>query len=65
MHLPCATKLRLFYRLRCDEASDESPVISTEKVLKIECNITITTNFMLTGIMNVRVDVSLNFYCSP
>jgi len=41
------------YRLRCDEAPEEPPVVSTEKILKIECNITSTTNFMLTGIVNV------------
>ncbi|KAF9054153.1 hypothetical protein BJ165DRAFT_1338096 [Panaeolus papilionaceus] len=38
--------------LTCDEASDETPSISTEQVLKIECNISITTNFMLSGIMD-------------
>ncbi|KAI0920598.1 hypothetical protein AcV5_010293 [Taiwanofungus camphoratus] len=36
--------------LKCDEALDEPPTITTEKVLKIECNISITTNFMLPGI---------------
>ena len=40
--------------LTCDEAPDEPASVSTEQVLKIECNISITTNFMLTGIMNVR-----------
>ena len=64
MRLPVCDKTSIIYRLRCDEAPDELPVISTEKVLKIECNITINTNFMLTGIMNVRVDVSLDFYFS-
>ncbi|PPR02299.1 hypothetical protein CVT24_011637 [Panaeolus cyanescens] len=38
--------------LSCDEASDEPPSVSTEQVLKIECNISITTNFMLSGIMD-------------
>jgi len=41
-------------RLRCDEAPEEPVSVSSEQVLKIECNISITTNFMLTGIMNVR-----------
>lgn len=41
-------------RLKCDEALDEPPTITTEKVLKIECNISITTNFMLPGIKDVR-----------
>ncbi|KAI0339115.1 cysteine proteinase [Trametopsis cervina] len=40
--------------LKCDdpEAADEPPSISSEKVLKIECNISITTNYMHTGIMD-------------
>lgn len=40
--------------LQCDEASEEPPTVATESVLKIECNINITTNYMATGIMNVR-----------
>ena len=42
------------FRLRCDEAPDEPPSVSFEKVLKIECNISITTNYMLQGIKDVR-----------
>ncbi|KAK2465548.1 hypothetical protein APHAL10511_002440 [Amanita phalloides] len=38
--------------LSCDEAPEEPPTVSREQVLKIECNITNTTNYMLTGIMN-------------
>ncbi|KAK7688677.1 hypothetical protein QCA50_008215 [Cerrena zonata] len=38
--------------LKCDEAPEEPPTITTEKVLKIECNISITTNYMLSGIMD-------------
>ncbi|KAG6857024.1 hypothetical protein H0H87_010697 [Tephrocybe sp. NHM501043] len=38
--------------LTCDEAPEEPASVTTENVLKIECNINITTNFMLTGIMN-------------
>ncbi|KAI0063328.1 cysteine proteinase [Artomyces pyxidatus] len=34
------------------EASDEPPSISSESVLKIECNIGQSTNFMLAGIMD-------------
>jgi ubiquitin carboxyl-terminal hydrolase 14 len=41
-------------RLTCDEAPEEPASISTEQVLKIECNINISTNYMVTGIMNVR-----------
>jgi len=36
--------------LRCDEAPEETPTISTESVLKIECNISIQTSFMQNGI---------------
>ncbi|EGO03001.1 hypothetical protein SERLA73DRAFT_176488 [Serpula lacrymans var. lacrymans S7.3] len=38
--------------LKCDEAADEAPSVSTEKVLKVECNISISTNYMHSGIMN-------------
>lgn len=41
-------------RLTCDEAPDEEPTVTTEKVLKLECNIAINTNFLHTGIMDVR-----------
>ncbi|KII90142.1 hypothetical protein PLICRDRAFT_159510 [Plicaturopsis crispa FD-325 SS-3] len=36
--------------LKCDETTEEQPSVTFEKVLKIECNISITTNFMLSGI---------------
>ncbi|OSX58024.1 hypothetical protein POSPLADRAFT_1061110 [Postia placenta MAD-698-R-SB12] len=36
--------------LKCDEAPEEPPTVSFEKVLKIECNISISTNYMLQGI---------------
>ncbi|KAG5653925.1 hypothetical protein H0H81_009282 [Sphagnurus paluster] len=38
--------------LTCDEAPTEEPSIANESILKIECNINSSTNFMLTGIMN-------------
>lgn len=38
--------------LKCKEAPTEEPTVSHENILKLECNINITTNFMLTGIMN-------------
>ena len=41
------------FRLTCDEAPDEPASVAIEKVLKIECNITINTNYMLSGIMDV------------
>lgn len=46
------------HRLKCDEAPEEEPSISSEKVLKLECNIAINTNFLHSGIM----DVSEYFY---
>ncbi|KAF9562882.1 ubiquitin carboxyl-terminal hydrolase 6 [Agrocybe pediades] len=40
--------------LTCDDeaAKDESKTVQVEQVLKIDCNINVTTNFMLSGIMN-------------
>ncbi|KAH7913651.1 hypothetical protein BJ138DRAFT_1058705 [Hygrophoropsis aurantiaca] len=38
--------------LKCEEAPEESATVTFEKVLKIECNITIATNYMHTGIMD-------------
>ncbi|KAF8622639.1 hypothetical protein AX15_006887 [Amanita polypyramis BW_CC] len=38
--------------LICDESPEEPPSVSREQVLKIECNITNTTNYMHTGILN-------------
>ncbi|TFK36546.1 hypothetical protein BDQ12DRAFT_633796 [Crucibulum laeve] len=38
--------------LRCDEAPEEPATVTKEQVLKVECNISITTNYMLSGIMN-------------
>lgn len=46
-------------RLKCDEAPDEPPSVMTEDVLKIECNISISTNYMHTGIMDVRLSLRL------
>ncbi|THH28760.1 hypothetical protein EUX98_g5430 [Antrodiella citrinella] len=38
--------------LTCDEAPEEPPSVTSEKVLKVECNISINTNYMQTGIMD-------------
>ncbi|TXT13476.1 hypothetical protein VHUM_00843 [Vanrija humicola] len=38
--------------LTSPEAPDEPPAVSTEHVLKLECNITIDTNFLLSGILD-------------
>ncbi|EIW76622.1 cysteine proteinase [Coniophora puteana RWD-64-598 SS2] len=38
--------------LKCNEAPEEEPTVTFEKVLKIECNISGTTNYMQTGIMD-------------
>jgi hypothetical protein len=40
-------------RLKCDEAPEEPSTVTIEKVLKIECNISATTNYMHTGIKDV------------
>ena len=47
-------------RLSSPEAPDEPPTVSEENVLKVECNITSTTNFMLSGIMEVCLPPSPN-----
>ena len=43
--------------LMCDEASDEPPSISNGTFTKIECNIKLGANYMLQGVMNVRIDL--------
>jgi hypothetical protein len=40
--------------LKPDEALEEEPTITKEKVYKIECNIGMTTNYMHSGITDVR-----------
>lgn len=40
--------------LQCPEAPDEPVSTSKERVLKLECNINISTNYMVTGILEVR-----------
>lgn len=52
---PFFTRHRLtdFERLKCDEAPEEPSTVTVEKVLKIECNISATTNYMHTGIKDV------------
>jgi len=44
---------RLTSRLTCVEAPTEPPATRTEHLLKLECNITINTNFMVSGILDV------------
>jgi len=38
--------------LKCDEAPEEEPSVSYDTVTKVDCNITINTNFMHSGIMD-------------
>ncbi|WVR04392.1 hypothetical protein IAU60_001394 [Kwoniella sp. DSM 27419] len=38
--------------LQCVEAPDEPPVTTKEKVLKLECNISISTNFLMSGLLD-------------
>ncbi|CCM05924.1 uncharacterized protein FIBRA_08162 [Fibroporia radiculosa] len=45
-YMTCETRREL----KCDEAPEEHSTVSFEKALKIECNISITTNFMLSGL---------------
>lgn len=42
-------------RLKCDESPEEPSTVTIERVLKVECNITVSTNYMHTGIMDVSV----------
>ncbi|KIK95193.1 hypothetical protein PAXRUDRAFT_779329 [Paxillus rubicundulus Ve08.2h10] len=37
--------------LKCDESPEEPPTITSERVLKLVCNISISTNYMHTGIL--------------
>lgn len=46
-------------RLSTPEAPDETPTSSTEKALKLECNISINTNFLMSGILDVSCDTLL------
>lgn len=45
----------LISRLQCPEAPDEPVTTTKERVLKLECNINISTNYMTTGILEVRL----------
>ncbi|KAF9516715.1 hypothetical protein BS47DRAFT_1315175 [Hydnum rufescens UP504] len=38
--------------LICDEAPDEAPTIIKERILKLDCNISISTNYMHSGILD-------------
>jgi ubiquitin carboxyl-terminal hydrolase 14 len=46
-------RLELMCRLKCIESEEEAPSTTTESVLKLECNISITTNYLLAGIQDV------------
>ncbi len=46
-------KPNLFSRLKCDEAPDELATTSKEKITKLACNISITTNFLVNGLKEV------------
>jgi len=39
--------------LQCAEAAEELATTATESVLKLECNINVSTNFMISGILDV------------
>jgi ubiquitin carboxyl-terminal hydrolase 14 len=53
IRIEISTNILLMNRLKCDEAVDEPASVSTQNVLKIECNIGSSTNYMHTGIMGV------------
>ncbi|TFK96927.1 hypothetical protein BDV98DRAFT_575421 [Pterulicium gracile] len=38
--------------LSCPDAPDETPTVMEEPILKIECNITVTTNYLSSGILS-------------
>lgn len=38
--------------LTCDEAPEEPPVVKTDRVFKLDCNISINTNYLISGIMD-------------
>ncbi|KAJ9101625.1 hypothetical protein QFC20_005154 [Naganishia adeliensis] len=46
--------VKLQQTLSCNEAPEEPPAIKFESASKLECNITIDTNHLLTGIKNVH-----------
>lgn len=46
---------KLILRSRCVEAPDEPVSIAQESALKLECNISISTNFLLSGVLEVSV----------
>lgn len=48
------------YSLSTPEAPDEPPTMSVEKALKLECNISINTNFLMSGILDVRYSVRMS-----
>ncbi|KAG8889023.1 Protein kinase [Tulasnella sp. 332] len=39
-------------RLTCDDAPEEPPSVTHEKIMKLQCNISMSTNYMHTGIMD-------------
>ena len=41
------------FRLTCDEAADEPPTVTKEKIPKLQCNISVTTNYLHAGILEV------------
>lgn len=38
--------------LTCDEAPEEPPTVKTDRVFKLDCNISINTNYLMSGIMD-------------
>lgn len=48
-------------RAKCAEAPDEPERVSEEEALKLECNISINTNFLASGILDVSQVLMLSY----
>lgn len=49
------------YSLKSAEAPDEEPTVSKEKFLELKCNISMSTNYMMQGIAEVRATYDCRF----
>ena len=47
--------------LKSTEAPDEEPTVSKEKFLELKCNISMSTNYMMQGIAEVRAIYDCGF----
>lgn len=49
------------HSLKSAEAPDEEPTVSKEKFLELKCNISMSTNYMMQGIAEVRAIYDCGF----